>query len=95
MAVSVNIWVITLQRVCMKNRYIALINRTGVSGDLSQLDKEVLRTMNKDKDISAEVVGSSSNAVKVTGNRNILTERPENRNTYFICQTHSNRRLPY
>ena len=53
----------------MKKSYEALMNRTGVSGDLSQVDKQVLRVMNEDKDISAEVVGSSSRKeVQITGN---------------------------
>ena len=53
----------------MKKRYDALLNRTGVSGDLSDVDKQVLRVMNEDKDISAEVVGSSSQKkVQITGN---------------------------
>ena len=51
----------------MRKRYKSLLNRTGVSGEMSKVNKETLHVMNEDKDICAEVVGSSSEGVYVTG----------------------------
>ena len=44
----------------MKKRFDKLTQTTGASGEMSELDKLVLRVMKKDKDIVGDTVGSSS-----------------------------------
>ena len=52
----------------MRKKFESLVNRTGASGDSSDVNKQVLRVMTEDKDITAQFVGSSGGAkLKVTG----------------------------
>ena len=58
------------QRVWMKCKFDKLVNRTGASGELTQLEQLILRVMKRDKEIVGNTVGSSSSnqGVQVKGN---------------------------
>ena len=58
------------QRVWMKHKFDKLVNRTGASGELTQLEQLILRVMKRDKEIVGDTVGSSSSnqGVQVKGN---------------------------
>ena len=53
----------------MRRRFLRLKNRTGASGDLSEVDKLVLKVMRKEKDLCGDTVGSSAlqNPIQVLG----------------------------
>ena len=57
----------------MKGRYDKLTTQTGRSGELSELDKLILRVMRKDKDIVGDTVGSSSSNEGVDVRGNLIT----------------------
>ena len=51
----------------MKARYAALVNKTGASGTLSEMDQEIKRVMADDKDAVGDTVGSSSEGIQIRG----------------------------
>ena len=44
----------------MEKRYLQLIHRTGAAGEISEIDTLILKVMKGDKQISGDIVASSS-----------------------------------
>ena len=44
----------------MEKRYLQLVHRTGAAGELTEIDRLVLKVMKSDKQISGDIVASSS-----------------------------------
>ena len=55
----------------MKNIFTRVTQTTGQSGDLSDLEKDCLRTLQFDKDIVGDLVGSSLEGIDVRGENQI------------------------
>ena len=51
----------------MRIHFHRTVRQTGQSGEISALDRRIVRAMQNDKDIVGDIVGSSSSGIEVRG----------------------------